>query len=140
MRCLEEKLQNTFAIDYPTEKLEVLFVTEGSDDGTTEYLENLKGKYPNLRLMSGAIRRGKIEAMNAAVKTVQTPIVVFSDANTQLNKAVLKNLVRHFRDENVGAVAGEKRVQMAETEAAAGAGEGLYWKYESFLKKLETIY
>ena len=138
MSCIEEKLRNTYAIDYPQDKLEVLFVTEGSTDGTTEWLESKRGEYPNLRLLSGNVRRGKIEAMNIAVKTVTTPVVIFSDAKTHLNKLVIRNIVRHFIDKNVGAVAGEKRVMMDASEAAAGAGEGLYWKYESFLKKLDT--
>lgn len=138
MSCIEEKLRNTYAIDYPQDKLEVLFVTEGSTDGTTEWLERRSGEYPNMRLLSGNVRRGKIEAMNIAVKTVTTPVVIFSDANTRLNKLVIRNIVRHFIDHNVGAVAGEKRVMMDASEAAAGAGEGLYWKYESFLKKLDT--
>ncbi len=138
MSCIEEKLRNTYAIDYPQDKLEVLFVTEGSTDGTTEWLERRSGEYPNMRLLSGNVRRGKIEAMNIAVKTVTTPVVIFSDANTLLNKLVIRNIVRHFIDQNVGAVAGEKRVMMDASEAAAGAGEGLYWKYESFLKKLDT--
>lgn len=138
MSCIEEKLRNTYAIDYPQDKLEVLFVTEGSTDGTTEWLEGRSGEYPNMRLLSGNVRRGKIEAMNIAVKTVTTPVVIFSDANTHLNKLVIRSIVRHFIDKNVGAVAGEKRVMMDASEAAAGAGEGLYWKYESFLKKLDT--
>jgi cellulose synthase/poly-beta-1,6-N-acetylglucosamine synthase-like glycosyltransferase len=138
MSCIEEKLRNTYSIDYPQDKLEVLFVTEGSTDGTTEWLEARSSEFPNMRLLSGNVRRGKIEAMNIAVKTVSTPVVIFSDANTHLNKLVIRNIVRHFVDKNVGAVAGEKRVMMDATEAAAGAGEGLYWKYESFLKKLDT--
>ena len=138
LSCIEDKLRNTLEIDYPSEKLKVLFVTEGSTDGTTEWLEKKLVGNPGLQLISGTERRGKIEAMNRAIKLVKTPIVIFSDANTHLNTAVVKNLVRHFADEGVGAVAGEKRVLMDANEAAAGAGEGLYWKYESFLKKLDT--
>lgn len=135
---VESKLKNSFGSDYPADKLEVLFVTEGSNDGTTEFLETQKSLYPNLRIMGGSERRGKIEAMNMAVPTIKTPVVIFTDANTTLNKDALKNIVRHFNDPKVGAVAGEKRIQTNENEAAAGAGEGLYWKYESFLKKLDT--
>lgn len=136
--CIEEKLKNSLEIEYPKDKLSLLFVTEGSTDGTTEYLEEITRNNPQIKLLSGTTRRGKIEAMNMAVKTIETPVVVFSDANTYLNPLVIKNIVRHFEDEKVGAVAGEKRVLMDSSEAAAGAGEGLYWKYESFLKKLDT--
>ena len=138
MSCIEVKVKNTFSLDYPSEKMEVLFVTEGSNDGTSEYIHSLKSVYPNLTTISGDTRRGKIEAMNLAIKTIHTPIVIFTDANTSLNNQVIRNIVRHFQDPNVGAVSGEKRIETQGSEAAAGAGEGLYWKYESFLKKLDT--
>lgn len=138
MSCIEEKIQNTFSLDYPKDKISVLFVTEGSNDGTSEYIQALLPKHPNLKMIGGDTRRGKIEAMNMAIKTINTPIVIFTDANTNLNNQVIKNIVRHFQDPVVGAVAGEKRIETEGSEAAAGAGEGLYWKYESFLKKLDT--
>lgn len=138
MSCIHAKVLNTFGLDYPADKMEVLFVTEGSNDGTSEYIQSLKSKYPNLRMIDGDTRRGKIEAMNMAIKTITTPIVIFTDANTNLNQLVVKNIVRHFQDPKVGAVAGEKRIETGGSEAAAGAGEGLYWKYGSFLKKLDT--
>ncbi|HEY1054147.1 MAG TPA: glycosyltransferase, partial [Emticicia sp.] len=116
MSCIEAKVKNSFNLDYPADKIEILFVTEGSNDGTTEYIESLMPSYPNLRIISGTERRGKIEAMNMAVKTITTPIVIFTDANTTLNKAVIKNIVRHFKDEKVGAVAGEKRIQVDDSE------------------------
>lgn len=138
MSCIEAKIQNTFSLDYPKDKISVLFVTEGSNDGTSEFIQGLLSKYPNLKMIGGDTRRGKIEAMNMAIKTINTPIVIFTDANTNLNNQVIKNIVRHFQDPVVGAVAGEKRIETEGSEAAAGAGEGLYWKYESFLKKLDT--
>ena len=138
MSCIEAKIQNTFSLDYPKDKFSVLFVTEGSNDGTGEFIQSLLPKYLNLKMIGGHTRRGKIEAMNMAIKTITTPIVIFTDANTNLNNQVIKNIVRHFQDPVVGAVAGEKRIETQGTEAAAGAGEGFYWKYESFLKKLDT--
>ncbi|WP_064196523.1 MULTISPECIES: glycosyltransferase family 2 protein [Emticicia] len=138
MSCIEAKVKNTFSLDYPADLMEVLFVTEGSNDGTSEYIDSLKVNYSNLRMIGGDTRRGKIEAMNIAIKTINTPIVIFTDANTNLNNQVIRNIVRHFQDPVVGAVAGEKRIETEGSEAAAGAGEGLYWKYESFLKKLDT--
>src|ERR1041384_871449 len=72
------------------------------------------------------------------MKMVKTPLVVFCDANTILNKEALTLLVRHFKDPKVGAVAGEKRVMQSNAENAAGSGEGAYWKYESLLKKWDS--
>jgi cellulose synthase/poly-beta-1,6-N-acetylglucosamine synthase-like glycosyltransferase len=136
--CINIKVKNSFGLDYPSEKMDVLFVTEGSNDGTSEYIHSLKDTYSNLKMIGGDTRRGKIEAMNMAIKTIATPIVIFTDTNTTLNKQVIRNIVRHFQDPKVGAVAGEKRIETKKNEAAAGAGEGIYWKYESFLKKLDT--
>jgi cellulose synthase/poly-beta-1,6-N-acetylglucosamine synthase-like glycosyltransferase len=140
MSCIESKLFNSLDLDYPTKKIEFLFVTEGSTDGTSEYIESICAQYPHVRMIGGTARRGKIEAMNMAVPTIKSPIVIFTDANTTLNNQAIKAIVRHFKDEKVGAVAGEKRIQTNDAEAAAGAGEGLYWKYESFLKNLIPNY
>jgi len=137
--CLPAKLENTFGLSYPAGRMRVLLVTEGSTDGSTEYgltQQALRGD--QLMVLGGTVRRGKIEAMNRAMGYVSTPLVVFTDANTFLNPEALRNLVRRFADPQVGAVAGEKRILTDENEAAAGAGEGLYWKYESFLKRLDA--
>jgi cellulose synthase/poly-beta-1,6-N-acetylglucosamine synthase-like glycosyltransferase len=69
---------------------------------------------------------------------VRAPLVIFTDANTTLNPEAVSRLVRKFDLPNVGAVTGEKRIQMADSEGATGSGEGLYWKYESFLKRLDA--
>ena len=139
MSCLPAKLTNSRALDYPAEKLRLLFVTEGSTDGSTAWLESLRDDGDRqIDVLGGRDRAGKVAAMNRAMQHVKTPIVVFSDANTQLNSRAIRNLVRHFRDENVGAVAGEKRIEVLDSEAAAGSGEGLYWKYESYLKRMDA--
>jgi biofilm PGA synthesis N-glycosyltransferase PgaC len=71
------------------------------------------------------------------MKQVETDITIFTDANTFLNEDALINIARHYQDASVGAVAGEKRVKIADT-ADATAGEGFYWKYESTLKKWDA--
>ena len=135
---IENKLQNALALEYPAHATQLLFVTEGSTDGTTEFIERAQKNEPRLHLMGGRDRKGKIEAMNLAMPTVKTPITIFTDANTTLNPEAIRNIVRHFADPQVGAVSGEKRIMTLASEAAAGSGEGFYWKYESFLKKLDT--
>ncbi len=138
MNCLSEKVQNSLQLNYPADRLRILFVTEGSTDGSTEWLQQQYGSSPRISVMGGTERRGKIEAINLAMQQVHTPLVIYTDANTNLNPDAVANIVRHFADPIVGAVSGEKRIQTFDNEAAAGAGEGLYWKYESFLKKLDT--
>jgi cellulose synthase/poly-beta-1,6-N-acetylglucosamine synthase-like glycosyltransferase len=132
--CIAQKLHNSLQLNYPARKLHLLFVTEGSTDGTTEFLS----EYTQIQVLGGTVRKGKIEAINQAMQQVTTPVVVFTDANTLLNRDAILNIVAHYSDPNVGAVSGEKRIITDNQEKAAGAGEGIYWKYESFLKKLDS--
>lgn len=136
MACLPEKVANSLAQEYPADKLRILFVTEGSTDGSEEYLHATHGD--RIAVLGGSRRRGKVAAMNEAMLLVKTPIAIFTDANTQLNKQAVRLIVEQFRDPKTGAVAGEKRILTADSESAAGAGEGLYWKYESQLKKWDA--
>jgi len=131
---IEEKIKNCLEFDYPREKLHFLFVTDGSDDGTPELVK----KYPQIQLLHQPERKGKIAATNRAMPYVKTPVVVFTDANTNVNREAIKNMVRHYADEKVGVVSGEKRIAMKQKDTASGAGEGIYWKYESTLKKWDS--
>ncbi|GAB3992339.1 glycosyltransferase family 2 protein [Spirosoma daeguense] len=135
---LPAKLQNCLDQDYPSEHLHFLFVIEGSTDDSAAYLAQRQGDIPNLTIISGTQRLGKIVAMNRAMQQVSTPITVFTDANTQLNREAVSRIVKRFEPTDIGAVTGEKRISLEGTEAAAGSGEGLYWRYESFLKKLDA--
>jgi biofilm PGA synthesis N-glycosyltransferase PgaC len=131
---IREKAVNCLALDYNADRLNVFFITDGSTDGFREVLK----EFPQINLLHEDRRAGKAAAENRAMTMIHTPIVVFSDANTLLNKDAITNIVRHFSDESVGCVSGEKRVYTAETDNASGAGEGFYWKYESFLKRLDS--
>lgn len=136
--CIAQKWHNTLALNYPKQCIQLLFVTEGSTDGTTEVIAELAKDHSYVRVIGGVQRKGKVEAINEAMTHITTDIVVFTDANTLLNPDAIALMIRHFADPQVGAVAGEKRIQTNPNEAAAGAGEGLYWQYESFLKRLDT--
>jgi biofilm PGA synthesis N-glycosyltransferase PgaC len=129
---MEEKIKNSLSLTYPANKLEFVFITDGSTDGTA----TIVGKYPQIRHMHSNERKGKIAAVHRAMETVNTEIVIFTDANTFLNTEALVNICRHYSDAKVGAVAGEKRVY-ADTDNAT-AGEGFYWKYESKLKTWDS--
>ncbi|GIV32554.1 MAG: glycosyl transferase [Chitinophagales bacterium] len=132
--CIEDKIRNCLDFDYPSGKIHFLFITDGSDDGTPEQV----AKYPQITLLHQPERRGKIAATNRAMRYVKTPLVVFTDANTMVNRDAIRQMVRHFANPRVGVVAGEKRIAMKEKDDASGAGEGIYWKYESFLKRLDS--
>lgn len=131
---IKEKIKNSLDLHYPKEKLRLLFVTDGSNDKTPEIVAS----FPQVDLLHQAERRGKIAAVARAMPQVQSEITVFTDANTMLNPEALKKIVRHYQQPEVGAVAGEKRVSSPESDAAAGAGEGFYWKYESTLKRWDS--
>ncbi len=130
---LSQKISNCFALDYPKEKLNILFITDGSTDNSPQIIQ----QYNNITLLHSPIRGGKSAAENRAMQHVTTPVVIFTDANTGLNKEAVKNIIRHFYDEKVGCVSGEKRVMTASDDGAS-ATEGVYWKYESFLKKQDS--
>ncbi len=136
---LPEKLHNCLMQDYPAHRLNLLFVIEGSTDGSADYLETMRAQVPNsLTIIGGTQRLGKVTAMNNAMRQVQTPITIFTDANTHLNAEAVSRLAAWFSVADIGAVTGEKRIQLHAHEAAAGSGEGLYWRYESFLKRLDA--
>jgi cellulose synthase/poly-beta-1,6-N-acetylglucosamine synthase-like glycosyltransferase len=128
------KMKNSLELEYPREKLHILWITDGSDDGTPEMLKNYEG----VAVYHQPERKGKISAMNRGMKFVKTPLVIFSDANTILGHDSVRRIVRLFNYPKVGCVSGEKRIFSREKDAAAGAGEGLYWKYESALKKWDA--
>jgi len=131
---IQKKIENTFQLSYPPEKLKMIFITDGSTDRTPEIIS----RFPQIQLLHEPPRRGKVAAMNRAMKFVSTPYVIFSDANTLLNAGCITEIAKHYADPVVGGVAGEKKVITGSDARAAGAGEGLYWKYESFLKKLDS--
>jgi len=131
---IEEKMKNSISLDYPKEKLSIVWVTDGSDDESLTLLSH----YGNIHVYHEAERRGKIHAMNRGIKLISTPFVVFTDANTMLNKDAIREMMSFFEDEKVGCVAGEKRIENANLEKAVEAGEGLYWQYESQIKRLES--
>jgi biofilm PGA synthesis N-glycosyltransferase PgaC len=131
---IHAKIQNTLSLNYPKHKFRIFAVTDGSTDRTPEVVR----KFSDVRLFHTPGRKGKIHAVNRVMKYVNTPIVIFSDANTFLNTDAVINIARHYADPQVGGVAGEKRIYKKAEDNASGAGEGLYWKYESFLKKKDS--
>jgi cellulose synthase/poly-beta-1,6-N-acetylglucosamine synthase-like glycosyltransferase len=136
---IEEKIANSIALDYPSDRIQFFFVTDGSNDKTAELVQNYP--YPpgiQWQLLHQPERRGKIAAFQRAMTFVQTPIVISTDANTLVNTEAVKSIVAHYSDPAVGAVAGEKRISMGNKDAANSAGEGIYWKYESALKKWDA--
>lgn len=131
---IEEKIKNSLQLEYPKEKIQLIFISDGSNDDTASRV----AKYPQVLALHQDARNGKAAAMNRAMLYVTGEIVVFCDANTDINPEAIRELVKHYADSEVGAVTGEKRIITKDKENASGAGEGIYWKYESFLKQLDS--
>lgn len=131
---VDEKMQNSIELDYPADKLHIVWVTDGSNDGTNDRLK----AWPRATVHYQPARQGKTAAMNRGMRLVTTPLVAFTDANTMLNKEAVREIVRAFMNPKVGCVAGEKRIAVQSKDGAAAGGEGIYWKYESTLKELDS--
>ncbi len=131
---LHAKMQNCLSLDYPKQKLRIVWVTDGSDDGSVDVLK----KYQNIEVYHQPQRNGKIGAINRGMLLVSSPIIIFSDCNSILTTDSIREIVRYMSDPRVGCVAGEKRIVGSTQETAAVSGERIYWKYESCLKKYES--
>lgn len=131
---ISQKVNNTRNLDYPPDKLKQVWITDGSNDGTPDLLR----EYNDILVLHEDARKGKIAAINRGMKLVTTPIVVFSDANTLLGKESIRRIVNLFEYPTTGCVSGEKRIHAHISAAAASAGEGLYWRYESTLKRWDA--
>ena len=164
---IHEKMENIRQLDYPREKLCVMWVTDGSTDRTNELLR----QYPEVTLVFSPERRGKAAALEHGLSVNTSPFVTFTDANTMLNAGALREIARQFMKPGVSCVAGEKRVTARTSYAdendtartslagenntiisppltgegqgvgaatAAAEGEGLYWRYESALKQWDS--
>jgi len=137
-----EKMVNIRQLQYPRERLCIMWVTDGSNDRSNELLS----EYPEVTLVYSPERRGKAAAMQHGLSENRAEIVVFTDANTMLNADALCEIVRQMMKPNVSCVSGEKRVaaravtsdQQAGSGQVAAEGEGLYWKYESTLKRWDS--
>lgn len=127
---IREKIENTLSLNYPADKLKIYLIADGSNDATT----SIAASFEQVKLFWQPERCGKTAAINRLMPFIAEPVTIFTDANVFLNKEAILHMVMHYRDPKTGAVSGEKRV-IASSELNAAATEGLYWKYESYLKK-----
>lgn len=131
---IEEKIKNTLLLNYPKDKIDFLFVTDGSTDATP----GIVSKYPIIGLQNHTERDGKSMAINRAMQKINTDVVIFSDANTFLNADAIIQMAQEFLDPDIGGVAGEKKVLRLNSGGVSSEAEGLYWKYESWLKNFDA--
>ena len=131
---IAEKMDNTRRLDYPSDRLHLVWVTDGSNDNTNVLLS----AYPEVKVIYFPERCGKAVALKHGIKEIDTEIIMMTDANTMLNPEAVREVARLMQDPKVGCVSGEKKVMARSDSDEAAQGEGLYWKYESTLKRLDS--
>lgn len=134
-RDIAQKLQNTLALDYPRDRLEILVASDGSTDKTDEIVRGFAPQ--GVRLVRVEGRVGKTETQNQAVRQATGDVIVFSDATTKYERMNLRKIVRNYADPTVGAVSGRYEY-FNPTGASIGVGNILFWKYENFIKRSQT--
>lgn len=133
-KVIEEKIKNSFMLDYPPEKLKIVIASDGSTDRTNEIVKkHLNGR---LALMDYPQRRGKMPVINDTISKLKSEIIVFSDANTMCDKDVIKKLVRNFNDPSIGGVSAD--VILHNEKTTFGKSESLYYLYERWIQKKES--
>ena len=132
---IEAKLRNSLTLDYPKVKLEIVVASDGSTDRTNALVRTFKDDGVKLLIMRDNI--GKSAMLSRTVPLLRGEIIVFSDASSELEPNALKQIVRSFADRTVGCVSGLYRLRGGATDLRS-EGEGLYWRYETFIKRQES--
>jgi cellulose synthase/poly-beta-1,6-N-acetylglucosamine synthase-like glycosyltransferase len=133
---LGAKLDNLFALDYPAEKLEVVVVSDGSEDGTVGILADLQ-RHPRARVLLKNVSQGKAAGLNDAIRMASGEIVFFTDARQKIEPGALRCLLENFADPEVGCASGELMLGRPE-DGETGRGMGLYWRIEKKIRELES--
>jgi cellulose synthase/poly-beta-1,6-N-acetylglucosamine synthase-like glycosyltransferase len=133
-KVLRDKIENSLALDYPKDQLEIVIASDGSTDATNTIAESYADK--GIILHRVIPRGGKTAALNSVIPKTKGEILVLSDANTMYRPDAIRKLVRHFIDPTVGAVSGD--VRLVDAAPSHSDSEGLYYRYERWLQELES--
>jgi cellulose synthase/poly-beta-1,6-N-acetylglucosamine synthase-like glycosyltransferase len=133
--CIAERIENALETDYPREQLEILVASDGSTDKTDLIVERYADVGVRLLRLP---RRGKLAALNDTVREARGEVLVFSDANTVVERGALRALARNFADPSVGGVAGYTGYRIEAGSESSSRGENLYSRYDTWLKELES--
>lgn len=134
-KVLRAKLENSIALRYPEDKLSILVASDGSSDDTVEIVREFARA--DVELYHSAVRRGKSAVLNEVVPALEADVVCFTDANSLFAPDAIEKLARHFHDPGIGCVVGRLRY-VDRNATSVGKGEGIYWRYESRISRLES--
>lgn len=134
-KVIAQKIENCLALDYPREKLQIIVASDGSTDRTNEIVKRFANQGVKLVVLSS--NQGKSSAQNKAVTEARGEIILFTDADLVLRTDTLNKVNRNFADESVGCVVG-KIAYLNEVDTSVSVGEGVYWRYELFLRNVES--
>lgn len=130
---IAQKLENTLALDYPQDMMEIIVVSDGSTDRTEEIVNSYADR--GVRLLAIEGRNGKHFGQGRGIRSATNDIVVLTDATTFLEKNGIANIIRNFADPTIGCVSSEDRMKSV---GSSGSGEGAYVRYEMKLRSLES--
>jgi cellulose synthase/poly-beta-1,6-N-acetylglucosamine synthase-like glycosyltransferase len=130
------KLEDCLALEYPAERLEILVASDGSTDGTEGIVQAIARRDSRVRLVRSAGRAGKSGVQNIAVEQAGGEILLFTDAETRTRADLLRQIAGDFADPRVGMVA--PTVYFGKAGGAIATGQGLYWRFELFLRQMES--
>jgi len=132
---IHQKIENSLSLDYPSEKLEILVVSDASSDGTDDIVLGYASR--GVRLLRMEKRSGKTLGLNHAVSIAKGEVIVFSDANAFYDRDALRYLAAPFSDPEVGYVTGASHY-IQKKDSFVGWSEALYWTYDLRIKELES--
>lgn len=140
-KVIEKRIDNLLQLDYPNEKYEIIVVDDGSTDNTYQIVEELVKKHetnsePHLKLVKAMERKGKASAINLGKQHAQGDIMLVTDANSLFNRNVLKEMMPHFENPNIGAVGG--RYVVSNPESKLASSESFYWDLEYIMLRGES--
>lgn len=134
-QIIGKKILNALKLDYPSDQLEILVVSDASSDATEAIVRSFAER--GVKLIRMLERRGKTAGLNVAVQEARGEIIVFSDANIIYRREVIRKLVRNFADPRVGCVTGNS-CYLENSLSPAHIQENTYWQYEQTIRMLES--
>jgi cellulose synthase/poly-beta-1,6-N-acetylglucosamine synthase-like glycosyltransferase len=133
---IQKKIEQTLALDYPADKIEIIVLSDCSTDRTDEIVKSFTD--PRVRLLRAPQRKGKTNAQNLGVEVAQGEVLIFSDATTVYHPLALQYLATNYVDPKVGAVSGRYQYFDPEGKSPTGSGMIAFWNYENFIKMMQS--